>query len=88
MRGTVVFLAVVSAAVGLVGTQEAWYLWKERHKKEYLNESEEASRKQIWLRNFLKISDHNSRNQTFVMQLNQFADMVSNIMDKLVHGDK
>jgi hypothetical protein len=45
--------------------------------KVYLNESEEASRKQIWLRNLLKISDHNSRNLTFVMELNQFADLVS-----------
>ena len=77
MRGIVVFLAVVSVAVGLAGTWEGWHLWQQRHKKVYLNESEEASRKQIWLRNLLKISDHNSRNLTFVMELNQFADLVS-----------
>ena len=64
-------------AVGQAGTREKWHLWKERHNKVYLNESEEASRKQTWLRNLLKISDHNSRNVTFVMELNQFADLVS-----------
>jgi C1A family cysteine protease len=75
MRGITIFLTIVSVAVGQAGTREKWHLWKERHMKVYLNESEEASRKQIWLRNLLKISDHNSRNLTFVMELNQFADL-------------
>ena len=71
------FLAVVSFTVPLAAPLEVWHSWIKRYKKVYSSEREEARRKQIWLGNVLNISEHNSKNLTFVIQLNQFADLVS-----------
>ena len=73
----VVFLAVVALTVTHGMLLDKWRSWKERHKKLYSSVREEKERKQIWLRNVREILHHNSGNDTFVMQPNQFADMVS-----------
>ena len=76
--GLVVFLAIVSLTAAQVTLLEnKWHSWKERHRKLYSSVKEEADRKQTWLRNVREILHHNSGNHTFMMQPNQFSDMVS-----------
>ena len=75
MRVLVVLLAVVG--LGQTDLLQEWQWWKEINQKVYSTEDEVVSRKEIWMRNARKISEHNSRNETFVMQLNKFADLVS-----------
>ena len=76
MRGLVVFLAVVSVVLGKTALLAMWDSWLERHQKTY-SESEASTRKIIWMKNAQRILHLNSKNYSFVMQLNQFADLVS-----------
>ena len=75
--GVAVFLAVVALTAAHGMLLDKWHSWKERHKKLYSTVREEEDRKQTWLTNVREILRHNSGNHTFVMQPNQFCDMVS-----------
>lgn len=77
MKGLVIFLVLVSVTVGQDALLESWNLWKHQHRKVYSSEKEEANKKQTWLANLRNISHMNLENLSFVMKLNQFADMVS-----------
>ena len=56
---------------------EEWHSWKTRHEKVYVDRGEENVRRQIWIQNRARISEHNRGNRSFSLALNQFADMVS-----------
>jgi len=53
--------------------------WKKTHTKLYTSSEEESLRYQIYKSNILKIQDHNNRANngefTFVLRVNQFADL-------------
>lgn len=65
-------------------TEADWKEWKQRHQKMYGDESEEYMRRSVWLDNFEKITAHNQAGLGFSLELNEFADMVSNIMQACI----
>lgn len=77
MNVIVVFLGVVSVIAADDTIVGKWHSWKTQHRRVYTSKREEEYRKQTWLSNFHKISNLNSYNHTFVMQLNQYSDLVS-----------
>lgn len=77
MNSVVVLLAIFSLTVGQDILADTWHSWRERYRKVYSSAGEAARRQQIWMRNFEKISSHNSRNHSYSVNLNQFADFVS-----------
>ena len=74
----VVLLSALSVTVA--GSHETlldkWNLWKARHRKVYSSHKEESNRRLTWLRNYQEITQHNSANYSFVLQQNQFSDLV------------
>lgn len=77
MNIIVLFLAVVSVIAANDTLVDKWHSWKTQYRRVYTSEKEEEYRKQTWLNNLHKISHLNSYNHTFVMQLNQYSDLVS-----------
>lgn len=59
-----------------VQLQDEWLTWKMQNSKVY-NIREEGSRWNVWRDNFKKIQEHNNANYSFVLGLNEFADMVN-----------
>jgi C1A family cysteine protease len=51
--------------------------WTKTYNKSYSNYSEYNNRHIIYTSNLLKISEHNSKNHTWTMDVNQFADLTS-----------
>lgn len=56
--------------------EEKWSLWKGEHKVAYENEEEEQKRYSIWLENMKYIDNHNSKNLSYTLRMNQFGDLV------------
>ena len=71
-------LLVLAAGLVCVSAiaEEEWQGWKDRHYKVYSTPDEEDNRLSIWKQNYQKILDHNMANHSFVLGLNEFADMV------------
>ena len=72
------FASVLALAALALGHSlgKDWKEWKSRHGKFYADESEEASRRSIWLENTARIQEHNDGLHNFTLSLNQFADVV------------
>lgn len=56
---------------------DEWGMWKQTHGKTYLDTEEEGARKMVWMENYRLIREHNSKNLSYTLDLNEFADMVS-----------
>lgn len=56
-----------------------WKLWKSHYAKNYLSETDELLRRQIWESNCEKVMHHNKRaddgKESYWLEINQFADM-------------
>lgn len=68
-----------SAAALLYG--EEWKQWKEEHSVLYASIEEEMYRYSIWLDNMKYIIQHNDKNLSFTLKMNQFGDLVSAMYD-------
>lgn len=56
--------------------KEEWNSWKEEHNMKYPTWNEEIKRYSIWEENKKFIEEHNSKNLSFVLRMNQFGDLV------------
>ena len=75
-RCLVLVLSACLACAAAIAEEE-WQGWKDKHYKVYSTPGEEGSRLSIWKENYQKILEHNMANHSFVLGLNEFADMVS-----------
>ena len=55
---------------------EEWMQWKGEHKITYQSNEEEGKRYSIWLDNMKYINEHNAKNLSFTLRMNQFGDLV------------
>ena len=81
------FLVVLllGIASGLDETQE-WRLWKAKYSKSYGSVDEESKRLSIWLKNKAYVTEHNSMETSFELEMNQFADMTSDEFVSIYNG--
>jgi C1A family cysteine protease len=76
----VLLLAIVSSTLAsphldLVELKSVWTSWKNVHNKEYNFIKEESARFAIFVENYKKIIDHNSKNEDVKLGLNRFGDL-------------
>jgi len=62
--------------------------WKFYFRREYHSLEEEASRYITWMENLFKIASVNSRDLTYKLRLNQFADLTMDEFRLKIHGKK
>ena len=78
-------LSTFAAALGFLSLP-SFNTWINTYNKSYLNENEYVYRQSIYLSNLVKISVHNSKNYSWTMGVNQFADLTSEEFKKQFAG--
>ena len=65
--------------------KNSWQEWKLEHSKVYSNLVEEEAHRDVWVQNYHQIlSQHEKSKQKFFITLNQFSDLVSNLLGDIL----
>ncbi len=82
------FLSISSAVQPKYEFVEEWQLWKSRHEKIYDTHLMELERHLTWLSNKKYIEQHNANSHIFGFELamNNFGDMVGNVLCLYAHA--
>ncbi|RZC34123.1 Inhibitor I29 domain containing protein, partial [Asbolus verrucosus] len=71
---------------------QKWAEYKAKFDKKYDDETEENSRKELFVKNLLRIEEHNEKYKqglvTFTMGINQFSDLTKEEMKKFTCGEQ
>lgn len=71
------FWAAIIGVVFSDALDDEWELWKSKYAKEYQDEAAESVRRLMWQNNWQFVQQHNSEGRNYEMELNEFADLVS-----------
>ena len=73
------FLVLLVAYVGVLHGHPAleWWQWNTEHSRQYQSRSEEAARRDTWMTNYEYVQNYNAKSGATRLELNQFADLVS-----------
>lgn len=83
------FLFISLGLVLSVPLDWQWEEWKVKHGKSYKDEAGENHRREVWMRNYHYILQHNRQDHLFKLGLNEFTDMVRKCQCcTCVHVDK
>ena len=80
------FILLLCPASAAVKEAEEWRLWKAKYGKAYLSIGEQTQRQKIWLLNRELVKEHNSKESTFELELNWFADMTAEEFASIYNG--
>ncbi len=76
MARAIVFLVWTLLSFTCSFSQNEWESWKQLNGKKYIDDVEESNRFMIWKSNREYINHHNSEERSYVLKLNEFADLV------------
>ena len=76
-------LIILAAVIGVtfsatVTLEEEWAGWKLQYTKSYEDEAIESVRRLVWEDNWRFVQQHNGEGHSFEVEMNEFADLVSN----------
>ena len=72
-------LIVLAAVIGLTfaSLDDDWASWKSQYTKSYEDEATESVRRLVWEDNWRFVQQHNSEGHSFEVEMNEYADLVS-----------
>ena len=59
--------------------QDEWENWKREHEKQYSSDMEESFHHAAWFQSYHHVQQHNQREESFKLGLNEFSDLVSTV---------
>ena len=74
------FLLCIFSLAAALPLNNEWKNWKKEHGKQYLNDLEESVHHATWFQSYHHIQLHNQRESSFKLSLNEFSDMVRNVI--------
>ena len=74
MKLALCIIALAAGTSALTVNFDAFEAWKSTHGKAYTG-AEHEQRKAVWLANLAKVEVHNALNETWHMEMNEFADL-------------
>ena len=80
-------LIVLATVMGVTfaSLDDDWALWKSQYTKSYEDEATESVRRLVWEDNWRFVQQHNSEGHSFEVEMNEYADLVSEASDLLIH---
>ena len=74
-----VFLLSIASLAAALPLKDEWENWRREHGKQYLNELEESLHHAAWFQSYHHIQQHNQRENSFKLSLNEFSDLVCTV---------
>ena len=69
---------ILAAVIGVTfSLDDEWARWKAQYDKSYDDEALESVRRLVWEDNLRFVQQHNSEGHSFEVEMNEFADLVS-----------
>ena len=75
MKLLIVFATVIGVTFATL--DDDWGLWKSQYTKSYEDEATESVRRLVWEDNWRFVQQHNSEGHSFEVEMNEYADLVS-----------
>jgi len=77
MKVLLLFAAIIGLSFSTTLDDE-WVTWKSTYAKVYDDEAMESVRRLVWENNWQFVQQHNSEGHSYEVEMNEFADLVSN----------
>ena len=75
MKLLIVLATVIGVTIATL--DDDWDLWKSQYTKSYKDAATESVRRLVWEDNWRFVQQHNSEGHSFEVEMNKYADLVS-----------